>query len=74
MLVVYKSQMLNFKIEIGYPSDLGMKSYKAGRISYQAIEAARHIISREFQINGQIWVRIFADILITSRPTEIRMG
>ncbi len=52
----------------------GMKSCKAGRISYQAIEAARRIISREFRRNGQIWVRVFADIPITSKPTEVRMG
>jgi ribosomal protein L16 len=51
-----------------------MKSCKVGRISYQAIEAARRIISREFRRNGQIWVRVFADIPITSKPTEIRMG
>ncbi len=52
----------------------GMKSCKAGRISYRAIEAARRIISREFRRNGQICVRVFADIPITSKPTEVRMG
>ena len=52
----------------------GMKSCEAGRISYQAIEAARRAISREFRRNGQIWVRVFADIPITSKPTEVRMG
>jgi hypothetical protein len=31
-----------------------MKSCKAGRISYQAIEGAHRIISREFQKIGQI--------------------
>ncbi len=52
----------------------GMKSYKVGRISYQEIEATRRIISREFQKNGQIWVRDFADIPITSKPIEVEMG
>jgi ribosomal protein L16 len=51
-----------------------MKSYKIGHISYQAIEVAHRIISREFRRNGQIWVRVFADIPITSKPIEIRMG
>jgi len=51
-----------------------MKSCKASRISYQAIEAAHRIISREFRRNGQIWVRVFADIPITSKPTEARKG
>ncbi len=52
----------------------GMKSCKAGHIPYQAIEVARHTISREFRRNGQIWVRVFLDIPITNKPTEVRMG
>jgi ribosomal protein L16 len=51
-----------------------MKSCKVGHISYQAIEVVRRIRSREFRINGQIWVRIFVDIPITSKPTEVGMG
>nr|YP_006234379.1 ribosomal protein L16 [Phlegmariurus squarrosus]YP_010704332.1 ribosomal protein L16 [Huperzia crispata]AEV55718.1 ribosomal protein L16 [Phlegmariurus squarrosus]WCP18608.1 ribosomal protein L16 [Huperzia crispata] len=52
----------------------GIKSCEAGRISYQAIEAARRAISRKFRRNGQVWVRVLADIPITSKPTEVRMG
>ncbi|KAH9538691.1 hypothetical protein CY35_15G019700 [Sphagnum magellanicum] len=51
-----------------------MKSYKAGHISYQTIEAMPHIISKEFQRNGQIWVKVFIDIPITNKPTEVKMG
>jgi large subunit ribosomal protein L16 len=52
----------------------GIKACQPGRISYQTIEAARRAISRKFRRNGQIWVRVFADIPITSKPTEVRMG
>lgn len=52
----------------------GIKACRSGRISYQTIEAARRTISRKFRRNGQIWVRIFADIPITSKPAEVRMG
>nr|YP_006073009.1 ribosomal protein L16 [Nitella hyalina]AEH42827.1 ribosomal protein L16 [Nitella hyalina] len=52
----------------------GIKSCEAGRISYQGIEAARRAITRKFRRNGQIWVRVFSDIPITSKPTEVRMG
>jgi large subunit ribosomal protein L16 len=52
----------------------GIQACAAGRISYQTIEAARRALSRQFRRNGQIWVRIFADIPITSKPTEVRMG
>ncbi|CAL0319469.1 unnamed protein product [Lupinus luteus] len=55
---------------------------KAGRLSYRAIEAARRAIighfhramSGQFRKNGKIWVRVFADIPITGKPTEVRMG
>jgi large subunit ribosomal protein L16 len=52
----------------------GIKVCQPGRISYQTIEAARRAISRKFRRSGQIWVRVFADIPITSKPTEVRMG
>ena len=52
----------------------GIKTCQAGRISYQTIEAARRAISRKFRRNGQIWIRVFADIPTTSKPTEVRMG
>jgi large subunit ribosomal protein L16 len=52
----------------------GIKSCESGRISYQTIEAARRAISRKFRRNGKIWIRVFADIPVTSKPTEVRMG
>ncbi|KAM3376679.1 hypothetical protein P3S68_015394 [Capsicum galapagoense] len=53
-----------------------------GRLSYRAIEAARRAIighfhramSGQFRRNGKIWVRVLADIPITGKPTEVRMG
>lgn len=52
----------------------GIKACAPGRINYQTIEAARRAISRKFRRSGQIWVRVFADIPVTSKPTEVRMG
>ncbi|KAK4837693.1 hypothetical protein QYF36_007694 [Acer negundo] len=60
----------------------GTKSYKAGRLSYRAIEAARRAtigqfhraMSGQFRRNGKIWVRVLADLPITGKPTEVRMG
>uniref|UniRef100_UPI0023F4C3C8 ribosomal protein L16 n=1 Tax=Taxus wallichiana TaxID=147273 RepID=UPI0023F4C3C8 len=52
----------------------GIRSCGAGRISYRAIEAARRAISGQFRRNGKIWVRVFADLPITGKPTEVRMG
>ena len=60
----------------------GFKSCRAGRLSYRAIEAARRAIIGQFhramsgqlQRNGKIWVRVLADLPITGKPTEVRMG
>ncbi|CAN0930424.1 60S ribosomal protein L16, mitochondrial [Linum grandiflorum] len=52
----------------------GTKSCKAGRLSYRAIEAARRAMSGQFRRNGKIWVRVLADLPITGKPTEVRMG
>lgn len=63
----YKQDQLHF-------GQYGIQACAAGRIQYQTIEAARRALSRQFRRNGQIWVRIFADIPVTSKPTEVRMG
>ncbi|KAK2996115.1 hypothetical protein RJ639_029495 [Escallonia herrerae] len=60
----------------------GTQSCTAGRLSYRAIEAARRAIigqfhramSGQFRRNGKIWVRVLADLPITGKPTEVRMG
>lgn len=52
----------------------GIRSCGAGRISYRAIEAARRAISGHFRRKCKIWVRVFADLPITSKPAEVRMG
>nr|YP_003587232.1 ribosomal protein L16 [Citrullus lanatus]ACV96644.1 ribosomal protein L16 [Citrullus lanatus] len=52
----------------------GIQSCRAGRLSYRAIEAARRAIIGQFRRNGKIWVRVFADLPITGKPTEVRMG
>ncbi|KAH0679138.1 hypothetical protein KY284_020223 [Solanum tuberosum] len=60
----------------------GTKSCTTGGLSYRAIEAARraiighfhHAMSGQFRRNGKIWVIVLADIPITGKPTEVRMG
>jgi len=52
----------------------GIIACDPGRISSHTIEAARRVISRKFRKSGRIWVRVFPDIPITKKPTEVRMG
>lgn len=52
----------------------GLKALESGRIPARTIEAVRRIITRKFKRMGQIWIRIFPDISVSSKPAEVRMG
>ncbi len=54
--------------------DFGLKAMGKGFISAQQIEAARIAITRHVKRRGKIWIRIFPDKPITSKPAEVRMG
>ncbi len=54
--------------------DFGLKALGRGYISAQQIEAARIAITRHVKRRGKIWIRIFPDKPITSKPAEVRMG
>ncbi|PWJ39349.1 50S ribosomal protein L16 [Sediminitomix flava] len=52
----------------------GIKSLEAGWITSRQIEAARIAVTRAMKREGQLWIRIFPDKPITSKPAEVRMG
>lgn len=52
----------------------GIKSLQTKWITAAQIEAARIAVTRYMQRQGQVWVRIFPDKPITSKPAEVRMG
>ena len=52
----------------------GLKAIKAGRISARQIEAARRALTRFMKRSGRVWIRIFPDIPVSKKPTEVRMG
>jgi len=54
--------------------DFGLKATSRGRISAQQIEAARIAITRHVKRRGKIWIRIFPDKPVSSKPAETRMG
>ena len=53
---------------------IGLKSLDSGLISARQIEAARQAISRKIKKKGKLWIKIFPNIPITKKPTEVRMG
>lgn len=54
--------------------DLGLKATESGIINSKQIEAARQAISRKTKRKAKIWIKIFPDLPITSKPTGVRMG
>ncbi len=52
----------------------GIKSMEPGWITSRQIEAARIAMTRAMKREGQVWIRIFPDKPVTSKPAEVRMG
>ncbi|MBI5167387.1 MAG: 50S ribosomal protein L16 [candidate division NC10 bacterium] len=54
--------------------DYGLKALECAWITNRQIEAARRAMTRHVKRGGKIWIRIFPDKPITSKPAETRMG
>jgi large subunit ribosomal protein L16 len=51
-----------------------IKSLDASFINSRQIEAARIAVTRYMKREGQVWIRIFPDKPMTTKPAEVRMG
>ena len=51
-----------------------MKAVEPDRITARQIEAARRAMTRYMKRAGRVWIRIFPDLPVTAKPTEVRMG
>jgi len=52
----------------------GLKALEPERVTARQIEAARRAITRHMKRAGRVWIRIFPDVPVTGKPTEVRMG
>ena len=52
----------------------GLKATEPERITARQIEAARRAMTRHMKRQGRVWIRIFPDLPVTSKPIEVRMG
>ena len=52
----------------------GLKAMEPERITARQIEAARRAITRYMKRAGRVWIRVFPDVPVTAKPTEVRMG
>lgn len=51
-----------------------LKSMEFGRLTSRQIEAARIALTRHMKREGKVWIRVFPDKPLTSKPAEVRMG
>ena len=54
--------------------EFGLQAMGAAWIDSRQIEAARRAITHELKRGGKVWIRIFPDKPVTSKPAETRMG
>jgi large subunit ribosomal protein L16 len=52
----------------------GLKVVEPERITARQIEAARRALTRHLKRQGRVWIRIFPDVPVSSKPAEVRMG
>ena len=59
--------------EINFGS-YALKATEPERITARQIEAARRAMTRHMKRQGRVWIRIFPDVPVSKKPTEVRMG
>ena len=52
----------------------GLKAVTPERVTARQIEAARRAITRHLRRACRVWIRIFPDVPVSSKPAEVRMG
>ncbi|HVV95208.1 MAG TPA: 50S ribosomal protein L16 [Hyphomicrobiales bacterium] len=54
--------------------EFGLKALEPDRVTARQIEAARRAMTREMKRQGRVWIRVFPDVPVSKKPTEVRMG
>ena len=52
----------------------GLKAVEPERVTARQIEATRRAITRHMKRAGRVWIRVFPDLPVSKKPTEVRMG
>lgn len=65
--LAYKGSTISF-------GSVALKAVTGGRITARQIESARIAMTRHMKREGKVWIMIFPDKPITSKPLEVRMG
>jgi large subunit ribosomal protein L16 len=65
--LAWRGSQLNF-------GSFGLKAMAPARVTARQIEAARRAATRHMKRAGRVWIRIFPDVPVSSKPAEVRMG
>lgn len=65
--LAYKGSSISF-------GTFALKAMEFSRITSRQIESARIALTRNMKREGKVWIRIFPDKPLTSKPAEVRMG
>ena len=68
---IHGSAKGNYSLNYG---SYGLKALQPERITSRQIESARKAITRHLKRAGKLWIRIFPDVPVSKKPTEVRMG
>ena len=68
---IHGSAKGGFSLNFG---SFGLKALEPERVTARQIEAARRAITRQMKRQGRVWIRVFPDVPISSKPAEVRMG
>ena len=60
-------------VKLNY-GQFGLKATQPERIIGKQIEAARVALTRHMKRQGRVWTRMFPNIPVSKKPTEVRMG
>ncbi|MDP4824131.1 MAG: 50S ribosomal protein L16 [Aestuariivirgaceae bacterium] len=52
----------------------GLNAPEPDRLTARQIEAARRALTRAMKRAGRVWIRVYPDLPVTKKPTEVRMG
>ncbi len=65
--IAMRGSSLNF-------GEFGLMSMECGHLTTNQIESARKALTHHLKRGGKVWLRVFADKIITARAAETRMG
>lgn len=54
--------------------NFGLKALEPERMTARQIEAARRALTRFLKRQGRVWIRVFPDVPVSTKPAEVRMG